>query len=88
MQFMTDEGPIDVIEFDGYHIAERLLEGVKFQATIVDNIVVVTVHPDHASYFSKFNQAEWLNQAKKHVLTYDLFGVPGRSDLEAWLEGR
>ena len=52
MQFMTEEGPIKTICFDGYQFGDRLLEGVYFLATIENNDIVITVRPDCASYFS------------------------------------
>jgi hypothetical protein len=85
MRFMSDKGPVDTVEFDGYQIAERLLEGVKFQATIENDTVVVRVHPNDAVYFSKFDSSKWLNEAKIYVMEgdgdFDL--ADGRT---AWLE--
>lgn len=58
---------------DGYSIAERLLEGVRFVLTIHEGGLEVSVHPDDQDYFEQFNQMKFyklvLEEAKnEHAL--------------------
>jgi len=54
---------------DGYHIADRLLEGVMFHVNFEDNkILSVKVDSKHTDYFSKFNQEMFLDKVKKYAL--------------------
>jgi hypothetical protein len=53
---------------DGYHIADRLLEGVEFFVTFNDTKVTnVEVNPKHASYFSQFNEKMFMDKVKNYA---------------------
>ena len=54
---------------DGYHIADRLLEGVEFHVHFEDDKVLsVKVAEKHAAYFSQFNEKMFLEAAEKSAL--------------------
>lgn len=80
--FETENGEtIKTAEFDGYNFADRLLEGVMFQATIQeDGTLKVNVSPDSESYFANFNQEKFLEQALKYANNEDEFYVPGTEE--------
>ena len=80
--FETENGEtIKTAEFDGYNFADRLLEGVMFQATVQeDGTLKVNVSPDGESYFSNFNQEKFLEQALKYANNEDEFYVPGTEE--------
>lgn len=70
-----DIHPEQVAYVDGYGIAERLLEGIRFKVEIVSGELVCTgVHPDDESYMAKFSdkqRAEWKDAAVKCLTDYD-----------------
>jgi len=52
MKIICDHcGEIEHGEYDGYGVAERLLEGVTFEVRIKKNKIVATVQEDDKSYF-------------------------------------
>ena len=80
--FETENGEtIKTAEFDGYNFADRLLEGVMFQATVQeDGTLKVNVSPDSESYFANFNQEKFLEQALKYANNEVEFYVPGTDE--------
>jgi hypothetical protein len=65
------------VEVNGYEVAERLLEDVLFDA-VLDltpgrqvTVTAVTVRPDHAGYFSQFNEKKWLDEIRKAYSDFD-----------------
>jgi hypothetical protein len=71
---------------DGYLIAERLLEGVRFEITIHedDGVICAGVHADDATYCSKFSHSQmngWCAEAIEHAED-SLTSFDGKRDLE------
>ena len=61
-------GKIDVELIDGYHIADRLLEGVMFEVRRnEDGTCIVNVVKKHAAYFNDLNTVKWLGEAKAYA---------------------
>ena len=85
--FETQSGKkIKTAEFDGYEIAERLLEGMMFQATIQDDgTLKVWVKPEDTDYFSQFNTEKFLKEAQEFAQDYDGFQDPTSGE-ECWFE--
>jgi hypothetical protein len=66
MRFQCENcGDVDEVTFDGYHFAERLLEGVKFRAKLIDGEVQIS-YPEDA-YTKKLNMKELVKDAKAFV---------------------
>lgn len=67
--FETDSGKlIKNAEVDGYHIAERLMEGLMFQVEILeDDTLQVSVKEEDEPYFSQFNKEMFFNMVKDYV---------------------
>jgi hypothetical protein len=56
-------------EFDGYNIADRMLEGVMFQVSInPDGTLSISVKKEHEEYFSNFNREMFLKKAEEYVI--------------------
>lgn len=73
MRILCDAcGEVGHCYFDGYDFAERLLEGIKFHAKVVDNKIVVSVADEHKLYFENFNQEKWLDEALDHAQSTDV----------------
>ena len=54
-----------IFVIDGYSIADRLLEGVRFNVHFGDDkILSVNVDPDDAGFFSQFNEKMFLKQVE------------------------
>lgn len=75
-----DIHPEQVAYVDGYGIAERLLEGVRFKVEVKTNeeglseLVCNGVHPDDESYMVKFSKAQredWEQQAVEQMTQLD-----------------
>lgn len=50
--------------FDGYGFGDRLLEGVMFRATILENgTIIVTTKPEDAGYLEDLNMVKWMKEA-------------------------
>lgn len=85
-------GPQPHVIVNGYHFADTLLEGVLFKVEVSDErVYTVSVMPEHQNYFSNFNEAKFLEKARKHAATYDFAGCPTRGCsediyLQPWLE--
>lgn len=75
-------GDIDSVLFDGYDIAERLLEGVMFRATPNDKgSYDIALAFDHdQEYFDGFNQKKWFKEGLKHVEEIDFCQCPECGD--------
>ena len=66
--------PCNQARVDGYFFGDRMLEGVKFIATIQeDGTISVAVDPQHEDYFNQLNTQMWLDKALEHVLKNDAF---------------
>lgn len=76
--FETQSGrKIKTAQFDGYQIAERLLEGVTFQVTIQeDGTLKASVIPQDEDYFEQFNTAKFLKMAEDYVAEGDEYEDP------------
>ncbi len=59
----NNNGQVAVAYLDGYSLAERLLEGVRFEMREVDGKLTCTgVHPEDADYMIQFSEqarADW-----------------------------
>jgi hypothetical protein len=56
------------VRFEGYAFGDRILEGVYFQADVV-NGVVSNVGPDNPNcrYWDGLNHAKWLKVLRSHI---------------------
>lgn len=69
--------------FDGYGVGERLLEGVKFICTVLDDgRLSVKVSERSQNYMSDLNVDKWLKRALDYALDRDVFtGSNGEDDI-------
>lgn len=76
--FETESGKkIKTAQFNGYSIAERLLEDLMFQVTIQDDgTIKVWVKPEDDGYFQQFNTQKFLKEAKEYAEENDIFEDP------------
>jgi hypothetical protein len=90
LQIMTDNGPVEEALYDGYGVAERLLEGVMFRIRIENDDVVCLGHRKmDDGYMKKFNKKQlddWhqqiiANVKQTHGDTLECDGT------DAWIEG-
>jgi hypothetical protein len=84
--FETESGKtIMTAQFDGYSIAERMLEGLQFQITIQpDGTLKAWVKPEDEDFFSDFNTTKFLKMAVEYAEENDIFDDP-ESGEECWL---
>jgi len=84
--FETESGKtIMTAQFDGYDIAERMLEGLQFQITVQsDGTLKAWVKPEDEDFFSDFNTTKFLKLAVEHAEETDIFQDP-ESGEECWL---
>ena len=80
--FETVSGKIvKTAEFDGYSIADRLLEGLMFQITVQeDGTLKASVKDKDKDYFSDFNQEKWLKIAVDYAYKNDIFYDPNTGE--------
>ena len=80
--FETVSGKIvKTAEFDGYSIADRLLEGLMFQITVQeDGTLKASVKDKDKDYFSDFNQEKWLKIAVDYAYNNDIFYDPNTGE--------
>ena len=85
--FETKSGKkIKTAQFDGYAIAERLLEALMFQVTIQDDgSLKVWIKPEDEGYFQQFNTTKFLNLAKEYAEENDIFSEPITNE-DCWFE--
>ena len=76
--FETVSGKIiKTAEFDGYSIADRLLEGLMFQISVQeDGTLKASVKEKDKAYFSDFNQEKFLKLAVEYAYENDIFYDP------------
>lgn len=76
--FETVSGKIvKTAEFDGYSIADRLLEGLMFQISVQeDGTLKASVKEKDKAYFSDFNQEKFLKLAVDYAYENDIFYDP------------
>lgn len=69
-----DCGEIEYGLYDGYGVAERLLEGVKFKVTIKNNKINVNVQDSDKSYFknSGISMKKWEREVKTAVISEEV----------------
>ena len=84
--FETESGKtIMTAQFDGYSIAERMLEGLQFQITIQpDGTLKSWVKPEDEEIFSDFNTTKFLKMAVEYAEGNDSFVDPVSGE-ECWL---
>jgi hypothetical protein len=84
--FETESGKtIMTAEFDGYSIADRMLEGLMFQITIQpDGTLKASVNPEDEDFFSDFNTTKFLKMAVEYAEKLDIFTDP-LSGEDCWL---
>ncbi len=84
--FETESGKIIMTaQYDGYQIAERLLEGLMFQISIQpDGSLKSSVKPEDENYFSQFNTVKFLKEAEDYAYKNDIFEDPNSGE-ECWL---
>lgn len=70
-------GSVEYGVLDGYLVAERLLEGIKFHCYKNDDGTFrVVVSPEHAQYFSHFDQEKWLKEIAEFCKGRDIWDCP------------
>lgn len=70
-------GKIDYAFADGYHVGDRLLEGVRFEIRKnSDGTCTAKIAEDSKEYFSDLNQRKWLNKMAKWAEQHDVFECP------------
>lgn len=75
--FQSDDGTkYDIAIFDGFGVASRLLEGVRFIVEIKNEKLQVSIHPEDANYFNTLNAEYWLDKVNKYLQDHDLFYHP------------
>ena len=77
-------GVVDHAILDGYAVGDRLLEGVKFMVTILNDKVIANVHPEDADYFKRLNQKKWLKEVRKFAAETDVVACPKCGDDMNW----
>ena len=84
--FETESGNIvKTAQFDGYSIAERLLEGLMFQVTVQEDGTLKTyLKKEDESWFSQFNVEKWMKEAEEHSYKNDIFEDPISGE-DCWL---
>ena len=85
--FETGSGKtIMTAQFDGYNIAERMLEGLMFQITVQsDGSLKASVKTEDEDFFSNFNTIKFLNQAEDYACkNADTFQDPVSGE-DCWL---
>lgn len=84
--FETESGKtIMTAQFDGYSIADRMLEGLQFQITIQpDGTLKSWVKPEDEDFFSDFNTTKFLKMAVEYAEGNDSFVDPVSGE-ECWL---
>lgn len=84
--FETESGKkIKTAQFNGYRIAERLLEDLMFQVTIQDDgTLKVWVNPEDEEYLSQYTE-NYLAEAEKVAVDYDCYEDPATGE-ECWFE--
>lgn len=84
--FETESGKtIMTAQFDGYSIADRMLEGLQFQITIQpDGTLKAWVKPEDEDLFSDFNTTKFLKMAVEYAEGNDSFVDPVSGE-ECWL---
>lgn len=71
-----DKQQLDTAIFDGYVVGDRILEGVRFIAKIVNGKLEATIHPEDESYFSTLNTKYWSKKVNEYIQEYDVFIHP------------
>lgn len=84
--FETESGKITkTAQFDGYSIAERLLEGLMFQVTVQEDGTLKTyLKKEDEDWFSQFNVEKWMKEAEEHSYKNDIFEDPISGE-DCWL---
>jgi hypothetical protein len=84
--FETESGrTIMTAQFDGYLIADRLLEGLMFQITIQeDGSLKASVKTEDEDHFSQFNTVKFLKEAEDFAADCDIFSDTITGE-ECWL---
>jgi hypothetical protein len=86
MRFMTEDGEVESVRFDGYPFGDVALEGVMFYAQIVDGDIAVRVERDAREYLDGLDAPKLLADAKQHLLTGDGCEIESLDGKEAWLQ--
>lgn len=76
--FQCDQcGPVNHVIFDGYFVAERLLENIPFRITrYTDGSYVAETPENSRSYMLGLNEAHWMSQVAEKSTTWDIFECP------------
>lgn len=84
--FETQSGKTTMVaQFDGYSIADRMLEGLMFQITIQpDGTLKASVKPEDEGFFSDFNTTKFLKLAEEYAETEDGFTDPVTGE-DCWI---
>lgn len=62
---------VESVQLNGYHVGDRLLEGLMFDLKVVDNRITVTCADP---YFQDLNTTKWLIEVENFAKDHDLFG--------------
>lgn len=79
-------GEIECVLFNGYCVAERLLEDIMFEVRrLPEKIYIANVAKTSEKFFDNFNQEKWLKRIAEFAEGYDIATCPkcrGDVDLE------
>jgi len=84
LHFEDEDGNIvNEAYFDAYAFGDRLLEGVIYKATIVNNEIVITyADKTTAEYMEQFNEKMWFENAKAYIEDEpDLMSKNGKKEI-------
>lgn len=78
MDIVCDKcGPLDMVEFDGYSIGERILEGVTFEVKWgPGGKLFPNVAKKDEGYFQQLNKAKWLKEVGSFAKSTDIATCP------------
>jgi hypothetical protein len=85
----NDHGVVSEALFDGYDVAERLLEGVLFRVQIInDEVVCLGVLDTQAAYMKKFSQEQidkWHRDIESRVVDWGGDMLVDANNEDVWL---
>lgn len=68
--------PRSTMEIDGYHVGDRLLEGVMFKLEVVDGKLTIDHTPSSKTYFASqgLDSKVWFGRLLEYAIAEDVFG--------------
>ena len=69
-------GLLEYVLMEGYEVGDRVLLGVKFELSVVDGELSVSVREKDRQYFEQLNQGKWLRAAYECAKQVDIVTCP------------